>query len=115
MDEQVYFCLNNLKNALENDERIVKLNQIEKEMNENEEVMALAYQKDLASNEYSDLLKIYDEKDDHLNPARERLIAAKERLESHPVVKEYLKAYKEVKLLLFEVNKIIFSDIIGAC
>ena len=88
MDEQVYFCLNNLKNALENDERIVKLNQIEKEMNENEEVMLLAYQKDLASDEYSDLLKIYDEKDERLNPSREKLIKAKERLESHQVVKE---------------------------
>lgn len=115
MDEQIYFLINKLKNAIDNDDRIITLNKIEKEMNENEEVMLLAYKKDLATNEYSDLLKIYDENSDQVIVSRNRLLEAKERLESHPLVKEYLKAYKEVRLLLFEVNNILFKDFRGAC
>ena len=115
MDEQIYFLINKLKNAIDNDDRIIALNKIEKEMNESEEVMLLAYKKDLASNEYSDLLKIYDENSDQVIASRNRLLEAKERLESHPLVKEYLKAYKEVRLLLFEVNNILFKDFRGAC
>lgn len=115
MDEQIYFLINKLKNAIDNDDRIITLNKIEKEMNENEEVMLLAYKKDLATNEYSDLFKIYDENSDQVIASRNRLLEAKERLESHPLVKEYLKAYKEVRLLLIEVNNILFKDFRGAC
>ena len=110
MDEHIYDLVNKLKTVLDNDERIIALNKIENEMNKNEEVMLLSYQKDLASNEYSDLLKIYDENSDQVLASRKRLLAAKMRLESHPVVKEYMKAFSEVRLLLFEVNKILFDD-----
>ena len=115
MDEQIYTLTKKLKFALDNDERIIVLNNIEKEMNDNEEVMALAYRKDLASDEYNDLLKIYDENHPSVAAAKERLYLAKKRLDEHHLVKRYLEAFREVKLLLFEVNKILFDDFKGSC
>lgn len=113
MDDKIYFLAKELKITLDNDERIIRLNEIEKRMNDNEEVMALSYRKDLASDKYSDLLKIYSEDDEIVLNARRELIARKEELESHPVVKEYLKAYSEVRMLLFELNNILFRDFKG--
>lgn len=113
MDDKIYFLTKELKNALDNDERIVRLNELEKVMNDNEEVMALSYRKDVANDRYNDLLKIYKEDDEVVIKARQELIKKKEELESHPAVKEYLKAYSEVRMLLFELNNILFKDFKG--
>ena len=49
--DDIYSLSYELKDLLSNDPRIIRLNELEKKMNENEEVMALAYQKDLAVTE----------------------------------------------------------------
>ena len=59
MVSNIYLLAGELKDLLDNDERIVRLNKLEKQMNENEEVMALSYQKDLAVSSYSDALNHY--------------------------------------------------------
>ena len=59
MVSNIYLLAGELKDLLDNDERIVRLNKLEKQMNENEEVMALSYQKDLAVSAYSDALNHY--------------------------------------------------------
>ena len=38
------------------------------------------------------------------------LFLKKEALDNHPLVKEYLKAYSEVRDLYFQVNEILFND-----
>ena len=59
MVSNIYLLAGGLKDLLDNDERIIRLNKLEKQMNENEEVMALSYQKDLAVSAYSDALNHY--------------------------------------------------------
>ena len=113
MDEHIYYLLQDLKDTLDNDPRIIRLNETEKTMNQNEEVMLLAYKKDLANSEYNDLLKAFKEDNEQVIASRKRLLDAKNKLESHPVVKEYLDAFKEVKMLLYEVNKTLFYDLLG--
>lgn len=113
MDEKIFFLADKLKNEMDSDPRFVKLNSLEKKMNDNEEVMLLAYQKDLKSDKYSDLLKIYDEKHPQVVEARKELVAAKTELDNHPLAKEYLKAYAEVRMLLYKVNDILFKDFKG--
>ena len=49
--DDIYSLSYELKDLLTNDPRTIRLNELEKKMNESEEVMALAYQKDVAVSE----------------------------------------------------------------
>ena len=99
-----------LKEKINSDPRVLLLNELEKKMNEDEEVMALAYQKDVASSIYSDTLNHYSSESKEAEEALKKLHEAKYKLDSHPLVKEYLKAYQEVRKLYEEVNEILFSN-----
>lgn len=113
MDEKIYLLTEKLKNALDNDYRFLQLKEIEEKMNNDEEVMKLAYQKDTKNNRYNDLLKIYDDSHPLVIEARKELVEAKTKLESYPIVKQYLKAYIEVRDVLYKINDILFSDLKG--
>ena len=110
MDESIYLKAERFKELLDNDKRVVLLNELEKKMNENEEVMALAYKKDMAAVSYSDALSHYCEDSEEVKTALHNLYLSKKKLESHPVVREYLKQYQIVKKLYDEINEIIFSN-----
>ena len=110
MDQKLFDLTNEMKEAMKNDPRFILLNKLEKEVNENEEIMSLAYRKDLAITNYSDLLKIYNENAPEVEGARKALYQAKLALDNHPLIIEYNKAYKEVKDVLDNVNNIIFDS-----
>ena len=109
--DDIYSLSYELKDLLINDPRIVRLNELEKKMNTSEEVMALAYQKDLAVSEYSDALNHFAKDSEEVKKAQHNLRLKKEALDNHPVVKEYLKAYSEVRDLYYELNDILFSNL----
>lgn len=110
MEENIYLKAENIKKLIDNDERVILLNKLEKEMNENEEVMALAYKKDMAATEYGDALNHYSEDSEEVKKLLEKLHAAKLALDNHELVKKYMLAYKEVRDLYLEINRIIFGD-----
>ena len=110
MEKEIYQKAMSLKEMIDNDERIINLSRIEKEMENNEEVMALSYKKDLASTKYSDILNYYSEDSEEAKKALKELHEAKLNLDNHPLVKEYLKAYKEVRELYQSINEILFSN-----
>ena len=109
--DDIYSLSYQLKDLLTNDERVIRLNTLEKKMNESEEVMALAYQKDLAINEYSDALNHFDKNSEEVKKAQHNLHLKKEALDNHPIVQEYLKAYREVRDLYYQLNDILFSNL----
>ena len=111
MVSNIYLLAGELKDLLDNDERIIRLNKLEKQMNENEEVMALSYQKDLAVSAYSDALNHYANNSPEIKKYQHELFVKKEDLDNHPLVKEYLKAYSEVRDLYFQINEILFNDL----
>lgn len=102
-----------LKELMNNDPRFICLEAAEKKMENNEEVMALTYNKDLKETFLSDALKHYASNSPEVKKARLELYRASERLDMHPVVKEYLKAYKEVEDVLKEINDILLKDIVN--
>ena len=106
----IYSLSYELKDLLTNDPRIVRLNELEKQMNDSEEVMALAYQKDLAVSEYSDALNHFARDSKEVKEAQHHLHLKKEALDNHPLVREYLKAYSEVRDLYYQLNDILFSN-----
>ena len=109
--DDIYSLSYELKDLLTNDPRILRLNELEKKMNENEEVMALAYQKDIAVSEYSDALNHFSRDSEEVKTAQHNLHLKKEALDNHPLVKEYLKAYSEVRDLYYQLNDILFSNL----
>lgn len=110
MNETILDKTYSLKETLKNDERIIKLNELEKKMNESEEVMALAYAKDVACDNYSEMSRLFKDDSEEVKEARKRLSLAKEKLDSHPLVKEYVAQYQVVRELYSETNKILFSS-----
>ena len=111
MVSNIYLLAGELKDLLDNDERIIRLNKLENELNNNEEVMALSYQKDLAVSSYSDALNHFANNSEEMKKYQHDLFLKKEALDNHPLVKEYLKAYSEVRDLYFQVNEILFNDL----
>ena len=110
MVSNIYLLAGELKDLLDNDERLIRLNKLENELNNNEEVMALSYQKDLAVSSYSDALNHYANNSEEIKKYQHELFLKKEALDNHPLVKEYLKAYSEVRDLYFQINEILFND-----
>ena len=110
MNKDIYLKAENLKELLDQDPRIIKLNELEQKMDEDEEVMSLAYKKDMAAVKYSDVLNHFSEDSEEAQKARKELHEAKLKLDNHPVVKEYMKAYIEVRDLYNELNEILFAN-----
>ena len=110
MDDKIYFLTQDLKKEMDNDPRFIRLDELNKRMNDDENVIRLAMKKDELNDKYNDLLRFYKDDDEVVVKTRKELLAAKIELESHPLVKEYLEAYNEVKTLLLEVNDILFKD-----
>lgn len=109
--QDIYSLSYELKDLLSQDERVVLLDKLEKEMNANEEVMTLAYQKDLAINNLSDAINHFGENSEEAKNAQHELFLKKEALDNHPLVRQYLKAYQEVRELYFNLNDILFSNL----
>ena len=109
--DDIYSLSYELKDLLTNDPRIIRLNELEKKMNEDEEVMVLAYQKDLAVSSYSDALNHFAKCSEEVKKAQHDLHLKKEALDNHPLVREYLKTYSEVRDLYLNINDILFSNL----
>lgn len=110
MPNDIYQKASEFKEKLQSDERVILLNKLEKEMNDNEEVMALAYKKDVAATKYSDVLSHFSDDSEEAKKALKELSIAKEELNNHPLVKEYLKAYADVRDLYLQINEVLFSN-----
>ena len=110
MDKDIYSKAENLKELLNKDPRVIRLNELDKKMDDDEEVMALAYKKDIAATKYSDTLNHFFEDSEEAKKALKELHEAKLNLDNHPLVKEYMKAYIEVRDLYAEINEILFSN-----
>ena len=111
MRKEIYKLTLELKELIDNDPRLSKLNSLEKRMNDDEEVMSLAYKKDMAAVRYSDTLNHFSEDSKEAKEALKELHLSKKNLDENPLVREYLNAYKEVRNLYLDINNILFSDL----
>ena len=111
MANDIYETAYELKDLLSQDERIKRLNELEQKMNNDNEVIALAYQKDLAVSHYSDTLNHFSEDSEEVKIAQKELYEKKLALDTHPLVREYLDAYKEVRDLYIQMNALLFEGL----
>ena len=111
MKKDIYEIASELKDLLNEDERIKRLNILEEKMNNDHEVIALAYQKDVAASHYSDTLNHFSEDSEEVKKAQRELYEKKLALDTHPLVREYLDAYKEVRDLYIQMNALLFDGL----
>ena len=111
MNQDIYNLAYELKELMSNDERITKLNSLEEKMNNDNEVISLAYQKDMACLKYSDALNHYSEESKEVKEAQRELYEKKLALDNNQIVRDYLKAYIDVRDLCSEINAILFNGL----
>lgn len=111
MKQEVLNAAYSLKEEISNDSRIVRLNELERMMENDDEVILLVSKKEDRVNAYSDMIRYFKEDSEEVKNARIELMKAKEELQNHPIVREYLSCYQEVRGLYDNVNEILFSKL----
>lgn len=100
-----------LKDSLNKDDRIILLNKIEEELNNDKNVNLLAMKKNRINEEYNELLRFNDENSDIVKNKQKELYLAKKELDELPIVKQYNKAYQDVRLLYEHISKELFDKL----
>lgn len=113
MDKDIYFLAKEINEELNKNEKVVLLNKLDQELNNNYEIYLLSNKKDEALQNYLSLKDIYGDENEEVKKARNALKKAKEELNNHPLVAEYLKLYSEVRDIYLEINKILLDDFKG--
>ncbi len=111
MAKDIYETAYELKDLLAQDERIIRLNELEQKMDNDNEVIALAYQKDVAVSNYSDALNHFSEDSEEVKKAQHEMYLKKLALDTHSLVRQYLDAYKEVRDLYIQMNALLFEGL----
>ena len=111
MSKDIYNLAYELKDLLSNDQRVKTLNELENKMNNDHEVISLAYQKVLACSNYSDILNHYARDSKEAKDAQKELHQKKLALDNNQIVRSYLKSYIEVRDLYNEINAILFKGL----
>ena len=112
MNEILASKLTSLKEQIEKHPDVVKLNELDKKLNDNEDVMKLAYKKDIAVSKYEDAMRYFGENSKEALEAQKVLYQAKLELDENPFVLEYNNQYKIVKKLYEKINKELFNPFI---
>lgn len=78
---------------IKNDENRIKLKEASINMENSDEVQALAYKYSVSQHDYSVALNHYDENSEEVKKAQKELFICKKKLDEHPLVKEYNKYF----------------------
>jgi|GEM_PF-1343617 len=109
MNNSLYEEVYKLRDQMKSDPRFLALKEMDEKLNNNEEVMKLAYQKEMAIVEYEDALNHYGKNSAELKKAQQNLAKCKLNLDNHPLVKEYYLALQKVREMDRKVNEKLFD------
>lgn len=101
--------LDGLKSAIEQDERVIRLNELEKKLYEDPSLLELVKKKDDLEREYSSILSYKDKNSEEAMKVAKALHEAKAEMDSYPLAKEYTEAFIKVRDLYMEIDDIIFG------
>lgn len=110
MNNSLYEEVYKLRDQMKSDPRFLALKEMDEKLNNNEEVMKLAYQKEMAIVEYEDALNHYGKNSAELKKAQQNLAKCKLNLDNHHLVKEYYLALQKVREMDRKVNEKLFDD-----
>ena len=111
MEDRLYFLASEINDSLRNHPLVIELNKKEKELNDSFEVYNLSKKKD-------EMMDIYLANKENCGEDSEVTIEslkaakkAKEELNNHPLVKEYLSIYSKVRDLYMEIDDIVLGGV----
>ena len=110
MEDKIYFLAKDINSELNNNPDVILLNKLEKELNDSYEVYTLSNKKDEALEKYLSNKEALGEDSEITKQSLKELSLAKEALNNHPLVKEYLSVYSRVRDLYLEINNILLDD-----
>ncbi len=109
MDQILLDKASKLKEELDSLPEVKELERLNKLLNENEDVMRLAYRKDIAATKYEDAVRYFGQNSDEAIEAQKCLHLAKLELDKNELVILYNKQYKKVREIYDRINKEIFN------
>lgn len=102
-----------LKEAMEQSEIFKRLQQSEQQMEQNEEVMLLGFAFSNAQTDYNDILKHFASESPEAKTVQKKLYETKKKLDEHPLVREYLHNFQEVRKIYDSIQENIFTPFTG--
>ena len=99
----------NLKDSLESDERVSLLNQLDQALNQNQTLLLLTETYQRAQINYQSMWESFGDDSPQLLRARAELHQVKIQVDSHPLVRDYLKAYGQVRELYSKIQQEVFA------
>lgn len=109
MEEKLIRSLNELKEALAGDPRVIALNEAEQSLYEDPALIELVKKKNAAEEEYQLALRIYGEKDEKTKEKERTLYEAKLEMDMNETAKKYSELYIVVRDLYMQIDDILFS------
>lgn len=110
MDGHIYTLAKQINDELNKNEDVILLNELDKKLNNSYEVYKLSNQKDEALEKYLSNKELYGEDNEITFKSLEELKEAKESLQNHPLVKEYMEVYSRVRDLYIKIDNILLGD-----
>lgn len=107
MNDNVWKQVQELRDALKSDPRILRLDELEKKVNDNQEIKSLFSSLKEKENVFVHANRTNK---DEMAKANRELYEAKLALDSLPLAKEYNAAYIEVRDLYMTIDDILFGD-----
>lgn len=109
MNETLLKTLLSLKKTLNEDKRVIALNEIEAKLNEDEQVIKLAIAFHQAQTTYNDMLSYFHEESEEVKKAQAKLYECKKALDENEQVAHYNKAYIKVRKMYEQINATLFD------
>lgn len=111
MEDRFINLIYELKEAINDDPRVIKLNEIELELSSNRDVINLSIKKNRISEEYKEILRFNDENSELAKAKQKELYLAKKELDELDIVIKYNKAFQEVRLLYEHISSTLFDEL----
>ncbi len=110
MNEKTYAAALSLRQALEEDPRLIALKEAEARLNQDERAVALSKEKEKLSEAYDEALLHFGEDSDITKEAWHRLYLKKKELDELPASKAYWEKYLPLAKLYRELDSLVFGE-----
>lgn len=109
MELSLQKSLEELKDAIAKDPRVIALSELEKKLYEDASLLELVKKKDDIERQYNLVLSYKDKEDEEAKAIEKALYEVKLEIDTYPLAKEYSDAFVKVRDIYMQIDDIIFG------